>query len=74
VVTSDHSTPTTRDVRVIHGGDPVPVLFHGSTVRRDAVERFDEVSATAGGMGQIAGSDLMPVVRYLSRRARFFTG
>jgi 2,3-bisphosphoglycerate-independent phosphoglycerate mutase len=74
VVTADHSTPTTRDIRVIHGGDPVPVLFHGRTVRRDAVERFDEVSAAAGGMGQIAGSDLMPVIRYLSRRAGFFTG
>jgi pimeloyl-ACP methyl ester carboxylesterase len=63
-----------RYARVIHGGDPVPVLFHGRTVRRDAVEHFDEVSAAAGGMGQIAGSDLMPVIRYLSRRAGFFTG
>ncbi|MEW6555518.1 MAG: hypothetical protein AB1384_14680 [Actinomycetota bacterium] len=74
VVTADHSTPTARDARVLHGGDPVPVLFHGSTVRRDTVERFDEVSAAAGGMGQIAGSDLMPVILYLSRRAGFFTG
>lgn len=74
VVTADHSTPTTRDTRVIHGGDPVPVLFHGTTVRRDAAERFDEVSAAGGGMGQIAGNDLMPVIRYLSRRAGFFAG
>lgn len=69
VVTADHSTPTTRDPRVIHGGDPVPALFHGATVRRDGLERFDEVSAAAGGMGQLRGEDLMPLVLYLSRRA-----
>jgi 2,3-bisphosphoglycerate-independent phosphoglycerate mutase len=74
VVTSDHSTPTTRDPRVIHGGDPVPVLFHGVTVRRDGTCAFDEVSAAAGGMGQILGRDLMPLVLYLSRRAPFYTG
>ena len=71
VVTADHSTPTTRDPRVIHGGDPVPVLFHGATVRRDGLERFDEVSAASGGMGQLRGEDLMPLVLYLSRRAPF---
>ncbi len=71
VVTCDHSTPTTRDPRIIHGGDPVPVLFHAPTVRRDAVRKFDEVSAAAGGMGQLRGEDLMPLILYLSRRARF---
>ena len=74
VITADHSTPTTRDRRVIHGGDPVPVLFHGRTVRRDALDGFDEVSAAGGAMGQIAGADIMPLVRYLARRARFHTG
>lgn len=71
VITADHSTPTTSDPRVIHGGDPVPVLFHGVTVRRDRLERFDEVSAAAGGMGQLRGKDLMPLVLYLSRRAPY---
>jgi len=74
VVTADHSTPTTLDRRVIHGGDPVPVLFHGRTARRDMLPRFDEISAAQGGMGQLAGEDLMPLIRYLSRRARFYTG
>lgn len=74
VITADHSTPTTRDPRVIHGGDPVPVLFHGVTVRRDGLCAFDEVSAASGGMGQIGGRDLMPLILYLSRRAPFFTG
>jgi len=74
VVTADHTTPTVLDQRVIHGGDPVPVLFHGRTVRRDRLQGFDEVSAARGGMGQITGEDLMPVIRYLSRRARFYTG
>ena len=74
VITSDHSTPSTRDPRVIHGGDPVPVVFHGVTVRRDGLRSFDEVSAASGGMGQIGGRDLMPLILYLSRRALFFTG
>lgn len=74
VVTADHSTPTTRDARVIHGGDPVPALFHGATLRRDALDRFDEVAAASGGMGQLRGADIMPMILYLSRRARFFTG
>ncbi len=73
VVACDHSTATARDPRVIHGGDPVPVLFRAPTVRRDAVREFDEVSAAAGGMGQLRGEDLMPLVLYLSRRARFVT-
>jgi 2,3-bisphosphoglycerate-independent phosphoglycerate mutase len=74
VVTADHTTPSTLDRRVIHGGDPVPVLFHGRTVRRDRLQGFDEVNAARGGMGQIAGEDLMPVIRYLARKARFYTG
>ncbi|MDI6830739.1 MAG: hypothetical protein QME88_05320 [Actinomycetota bacterium] len=74
VITADHSTPTTHDGRVIHGGDAVPALFHGVTVRRDALERFDEVAAAGGGMGQLRGADLMPLVLYLARRARYFTG
>lgn len=74
VITSDHSTPSTRDPRVIHGGDPVPVLFHADTVRRDGLLTFDEVSAASGGMGQIGGRDLMALVLYFSRRARFYTG
>lgn len=71
VITCDHSTPTTRDPRVIHGGDPVPVLFHAPTVRKDAVRQFDEVSTAMGGMGQLRGEDLMPLILYFSRRARF---
>lgn len=73
VVTCDHTTPTTQDPRVIHGGDPVPVLFHATTVRRDGVREFNEVSAAAGGMGQLRGEDLMTLVLYLSRRAPFIT-
>lgn len=74
VITADHSTPSVRDRRVIHGGDPVPVLFHGRTVRRDSLQAFDEVSAAGGGMGQLRGEDLMRLVLYFSRRAPFFTG
>jgi 2,3-bisphosphoglycerate-independent phosphoglycerate mutase len=73
VITADHSTPATYDKRVLHGGDPVPVLFHGRMVRRDGLECFDEVSAASGGMGQLEGKDLMPLMLYLSLRAPFYT-
>jgi 2,3-bisphosphoglycerate-independent phosphoglycerate mutase len=74
VITCDHSTPTTLDSRVIHGGDPVPLLFHAATVRRDGLVLFDEVAAAGGGMGQLRGKDLMPMILYLARRADFYTG
>jgi 2,3-bisphosphoglycerate-independent phosphoglycerate mutase len=73
VITTDHSTPAIYDKRILHGGDPVPVLFRGRMVRRDGLERFDEVSAASGGLGQLAGKDLMPLILYLSRRAPFYT-
>jgi 2,3-bisphosphoglycerate-independent phosphoglycerate mutase len=74
VITADHSTPTARDPRIIHGGDPVPVLFHAVTARRDGLVGFDEVSAASGAMGQLRGRDLMPVILYLTRKAPFYTG
>jgi 2,3-bisphosphoglycerate-independent phosphoglycerate mutase len=74
VITCDHPTPSLGDGRVIHGGDPVPVLFHGGLTRRDLVDRFDEVSAASGGYGRLEGREVMELARYLSFRAGYFTG
>jgi 2,3-bisphosphoglycerate-independent phosphoglycerate mutase len=57
VVTSDHSTPSTGEM--IHSGEPVPVLFHGTGVRRDHVNCFDEVSVASGALSLVRGHELL---------------
>ena len=67
--TADHSTPVAlKD----HSGDPVPVMIFGEGVRVDDVTRFDEISATRGGLGRILGRDLMPILLNVSNRAAKF--
>lgn len=46
-VASDHSTLSESGQ---HGADPLPVLIWGDGVEADAVERFDEAAAAAGGL------------------------
>ncbi len=59
VICADHSTPCSiRD----HSADPVPLILHGSGVRIDGVNRFDELACPCGGMLRIRGADLMPVI------------
>jgi 2,3-bisphosphoglycerate-independent phosphoglycerate mutase len=60
VVTADHSTPC--ESVLVHSGEPVPVVMVGPNVRRDGVERFDEVSAAAGGLGNLRGRELMLMI------------
>jgi 2,3-bisphosphoglycerate-independent phosphoglycerate mutase len=60
VVTADHSTPSISTL--IHSGEPVPVTIVGQTMRRDKVDRFDEVSAAAGCLGLLRGRELMLTV------------
>jgi 2,3-bisphosphoglycerate-independent phosphoglycerate mutase len=57
VVTADHSTPSISPL--IHSGEPVPITMVGSTVRRDDVDSFDEVSAATGCLGLLRGRELM---------------
>lgn len=59
-VTADHSTPSRS--ALIHSGEPVPVILAGPTVRRDEVSVFDEVSAAAGGLGLLRGTELMDMM------------
>jgi 2,3-bisphosphoglycerate-independent phosphoglycerate mutase len=57
IVTADHSTPCELKA---HSGDPIPIMFHGSGVRVDSVSAFNERACTQGGLGFIAGRDIMP--------------
>ncbi len=69
VIASDHSTPVEIGE---HRGDPVPVTIVGPDVRRDYVERFDEISCARGGLGRIRGIDLMPILcNYLGKMSMF---
>jgi 2,3-bisphosphoglycerate-independent phosphoglycerate mutase len=65
-VTSDHSTPSST--RLIHSGEPVPLMFLGKGVRRDEINAFDEVSCAGGALGLVRGSEFMHwVLNYLER-------
>lgn len=59
-MTADHSTPCRS--RMVHSGETVPLTIAGGSVRRDRVNRFDEVSAAAGSLGQIRGRELMQMI------------
>ena len=66
IVTADHSTPSSGPL--IHSGESVPILFHGSGVRRDRVRQFDEISAAAGALGTLRGKELIyMVLNHLNR-------
>ena len=60
VWTADHSTASEMKA---HAADPVPILFHGGSVRRDQVTTFGERSFAGGGYGFINGLDVMPQVQ-----------
>jgi 2,3-bisphosphoglycerate-independent phosphoglycerate mutase len=60
IVTADHSTPSSGPL--IHSGESVPIMFHGSGVRRDRVRQFDEISAAFGALGTLKGKELIYMV------------
>jgi 2,3-bisphosphoglycerate-independent phosphoglycerate mutase len=62
VVTGDHSTPCEMKA---HSGDPIPIMFHNTSVRIDGVKAFNERACTQGGLGFIRGTDIMPQVMNL---------
>lgn len=68
VVTADHSTPSHGTL--IHSGEPVPVLFNGTGVRRDAVDKFDEIGVASGALGTLRGDELMHMILNYTDRAR----
>ena len=68
VVTADHSTPSCGSL--IHSGEPVPLLLNGPGVRRDPVDKFDEVSVACGALGTMRGDELMHTILNYTDRAR----
>ena len=56
-ITADHSTPS--DSLLIHSGEPVPAIIAGPNVRRDNVDKFDEIHAANGCLGFLRGKELM---------------
>ncbi|MCJ7617817.1 MAG: alkaline phosphatase family protein [Desulfobacterales bacterium] len=66
IITSDHSTPSSG--KLVHSGEPVPLLILGEGVRRDSIKSFDEVSCAGGSLGFVRGKELMYLVlNYLDR-------
>ncbi len=60
VITSDHSTPSSG--AMIHSGETVPLTIVGERVRRDRVERFNEVDCAQGALGLVKGRELMHLI------------
>jgi 2,3-bisphosphoglycerate-independent phosphoglycerate mutase len=69
ILTADHSTPISV---MDHTGDPVPLVIKGPEIRVDDVEKFDERSATKGGLCRIRGSDIMNILMDLMNNSEKF--
>ena len=55
-VTGDHSTPAPMKA---HSWHPVPLLLHGPFCGIDGNDRFTEIQAICGGVGDLPSADLM---------------
>ncbi len=60
VVSADHSTPSSGSL--IHSGESVPMTFYGKGVRKDGVDRFDEINVSLGALGNVQGKELMYLI------------
>ena len=66
VVTADHSTPSGG--MLIHSGEPLPLLIHGTGLRRDDVNCFDEIAVASGALSLVRGRELLYLIlNYLDR-------
>jgi len=70
VIMADHSTPSSS--ALIHSGEPVPVSFVGKHVRRDGVDRFNEVDCSRGSLGFLKGKEVMHMVLNCTDRSSLF--
>lgn len=69
VVTSDHATPSSGPL--IHSGEAVPLLIAGGpNILADQVTSFNERAVIPGGLGQVYGKDLMPLLLNFTDRVR----
>lgn len=69
VVTGDHATPSAG--RMLHSGDPVPLLLRGRRVAADGVRLFGERHQATGALGHLHGADILPVAINAADRAAF---
>jgi 2,3-bisphosphoglycerate-independent phosphoglycerate mutase len=58
-ITGDHATPSQLKA---HSWHPVPVVMWGPRTGADEATRFDEETARHGALGQIKGTDVMPLM------------
>jgi 2,3-bisphosphoglycerate-independent phosphoglycerate mutase len=70
VITADHATNSAG--RMIHSGESVPLCMIGSYTRRDAVQRFDEVSCAGGALALVRGRELMYLVLNFLDRGKLY--
>ena len=69
-VTADHSTPSGS--QLVHSGEPVPLLICGPNVRRDNIQKFDEIEAARGCLGMLRGDELMTLLLNYANRSVFY--
>jgi len=69
IVTGDHGTPS--GTRLLHSGEPVPILMIGQNTWADEVKTFNEKSCIYGSLGRIEGKELMPTVLNLTDRIKY---
>ena len=69
ILTADHSTPISV---MDHTGDPVPIVIKGPEVRVDNVNKFNERSATDGGLFRIRGANVMNILMDLMNNSEKF--
>ena len=58
-VTADHSTVCAIKA---HSADPVPLLVSGGAIKPDGTMSFSEKAATLGSIGELNGTDIMPLL------------
>jgi 2,3-bisphosphoglycerate-independent phosphoglycerate mutase len=70
-VTGDHATPS--EGRLLHSGDPTPLVVVAPEQRVDDVREFGETPALSGALGTMRAADIAPLLHGLARRP-FFIG
>jgi 2,3-bisphosphoglycerate-independent phosphoglycerate mutase len=68
-VTADHATPSSGGL--YHSGEAVPLVVLGGVPGVDAVTAFNEGACGNGLLGQLVGTDLLPVLLNAADRTGF---
>lgn len=79
IITGDHGTPS--GTKLLHSGEPVPLLMLGRYTYADDVKHFNEKSCVYGSLGRIEGKEMMPMIlnqldriKYMSAKLQPFNG